>query len=83
MSIYALQAPQGSSRLHKEISPAENLAYRGRMVRAVARRWREFLHSRSLRRARLLRLETLTEHRLRDLGFLDGRGFQPRDPVRD
>jgi hypothetical protein len=49
MSIYALRAPQGSYRQHKETPPAENLAYRGgstRMVRAVARRWNGFLHSR-------------------------------------
>jgi hypothetical protein len=27
--------------------------------------------------------EYLSEHRLRDLGFIDGRAVQPRDPLRD
>ena len=44
-----------------------------------------FLRWLSLRRTRLtwLEPERLSEHRLRDLGFLDGRGVQPRDPLRD
>ena len=88
MSIYALMSPPGFSRLQKEPSPAETLPFGRRstsirMVRMVASRWKGFLRSRSLQRARLLQLETLTEHRLRDLGFLDGRGVQPRDPFRD
>ncbi len=38
-----------------------------------------------VRRSRLprLKLEDLSEHRLRDLGFIDGRAVQPRDPLRD
>lgn len=30
-----------------------------------------------------LDLETLSEHHLRDLGFIDGRAAPPRDPLRD
>ena len=31
----------------------------------------------------VLEPESLSDHRLRDLGFLDGRGLTPRDPLRD
>lgn len=43
--------------------------------------WRWML----VRRSRLprLNLEDLSEHQLRDLGFIDGRAVQPRDPLRD
>jgi uncharacterized protein YjiS (DUF1127 family) len=42
-----------------------------------------FLRRLMLRRSAVLEPERLSDHRLRDLGFLDGRGLPPRDPWRD
>ena len=86
MSVYTLHTPPCVSRLQATSASDGNPSAISRRAQAV---WKltnwlvGFLRFRSLRRARLLRLETLSEHRLRDLGFLDGRGVQLREPFRD
>lgn len=44
---------------------------------------RNLLQNMRERRMRNLALETLSDHRMRDLGLSGGRATPPRDPLRD
>ena len=83
MSVYTPHTPPCVSRLQATSASDGNPYRRAQAVCKLTNWLVGFLRFRSLRRARLLRLETLSEHRQRDLGFLDGRGVQLREPFRD
>jgi len=85
-SLQPFPCPPTASRLDERRFANGRMA-RVRLVpnRPAAEPGFGFLRWLSLRRRRLHRLDLggLSEHRLRDLGFLDGRGAPPRDPLRD
>jgi hypothetical protein len=88
MSVYSLHPASCIIHVQAKRSGSENRSAMDRgafdqAARMLADWLVGFLRSRSLRLARLLHLESLSEHRLRDLGFLDGRGLPLRDRMRD
>ncbi len=81
MSRHALRSVETPAGSVAAIPPSGTLAGTPSALvrRSVVRRWLMLLRPRLPR----LHYDALSEHRLRDLGFVDGRVAPSRDPLRD